>query len=332
MANQNKPLNCSSVDVNLIKLNPVSFEGKFNQIQGSAFINYDKRRSLDFMTQIIEIDEGGIPILNEKTMKWYGEEYKRRFIRIPYTETDDGSAELFDLLKKIDDYVEKNKELLLGKKNKKYVYSKLFKPKNKEEEDDEDEEFVKKPRLKARFEVNRDTQEIITSIFVKENGPNSAPVQHDCKTVADIEQHIPLGSKIRLVLSLKKVWAQKPTDENPKFGIIVACKSIVVEEKGTGVSSGFDYKNNYVFGGAMPVIKEKEKENTKEQPKQKQEPKQEEKETEEFEEEEEEEEVEEEEEEEVEEEEEEEEEVEEEEEEDKKVVNVKETKKTNSKK
>lgn len=74
----------------------------------------------------------------------------------------------------------------------------------------------KKPKCKfwkAKLDTNFETGCLQTSVFVKDpNNPDAKPTLQKVDSVTELEKYMPWGSKVRFIVMMNKLWAEK----NPK--------------------------------------------------------------------------------------------------------------------
>jgi len=78
------------------------------------------------------------------------------------------------------------------------------------EKDQNKPEKVKSNFWKAKLDTNYETGDIVTSIFVRDpENPTAKPTKADVRTIEDLEKYLTWGSKIRLIVMMNKLWAEK---------------------------------------------------------------------------------------------------------------------------
>ena len=217
--------------------------------------NFEKfGKSPLIVTEPIHMTRGGIPRYNSKYHGSDPNTNNRAFFYIPRNENDPNSVALFDMVQKIDDYLDQEINV---KKNKNAIFSYLGKKKDRktikditykrmitsskgpgtsigeeeEEEDSNKKKYEPYDRIKCRFATfydeslgPNDNRKITTQVYLDEN------VDHeDTSTVTDIEKHLVWNCKARFALMLNKVWIQKTGEKNCSVGI--KCVQIGVSEK-----------------------------------------------------------------------------------------------------
>jgi len=211
------------------------------------------------------MNKGCIPMYdpkNPETKKWYPsgpDDMKRAFFFIP---KNDDSKELFECIKKIDDYMfkeintnkNKNKIICLLKGDKRsaiggLTYKRMItttKPpgagiKTVDEEDDDNtknknskggnnREFVPWDRIKVRFSTlfdkdlgQNDPKDINTQIYIGDN-EEAEPFT----TVTQIETKFSRNCLAQYALQLSKFWSK--TDDTMECSITIKCVQLCVRE------------------------------------------------------------------------------------------------------
>lgn len=194
----------------------------------------------------IKMVKGGIPKLDPK---WRPNDQSRLYFWLPYDESQEACVELFNVLKGIDKYLDKeinkneNKKGILAKqvkgkvkplKNCTYTKAVKMSPTRDDDDDDDDENKNKyKPyeRIKVRFSTlydenlgPNDPKEINTYLFVDGNTKPEAAT-----TPTDFEKHFYWNCTCQFALMLSKIWVQKSGDK--KCGLTFKCLQLAVVDK-----------------------------------------------------------------------------------------------------
>lgn len=197
---------------------------------GYPFYKYKngEDKILVVQTKQIKITQYGQP---NPDNKYYEEESKRNFIKIPHDESQETCKEFFDVLDQIDNYIEKNEKDLLGKlygekkdkngnvKLPKHTHHKLDKEPPEIDEEDMEPEALKKKReneekygtpmnsCKIKFDIDYDTKNLKTKFFLKELDGKRRYL--DIKRESELREYIKLGCKIRMIIMFNKFYADK---------------------------------------------------------------------------------------------------------------------------
>lgn len=218
--------------------------------------NFEKHGSSPLVvTGPIHMVRGGIPRHNSQYHGNDPNSNSRAYFYVPLNEADENSVALFDMIRKIDEYLE---EEINEKKNKNGIFCFLSKSGARKpipgityksiigeskaagdsfDDDDEDDDKKKKKkyepykRVKVKFSTlfdqdlgPNDNRKITTQIYLDDN---TEPEDTTCLT--DIEKHLVWNSKCRFALMFNKVWVQKNGEKLCSVGI--KCVQVGVTEK-----------------------------------------------------------------------------------------------------
>lgn len=204
-----------------------------------------KSESPIIVTDEIEINKGGIPRFNPK-YHTSPDASTRAYFYIAKDENCQGAVQLFEALKKIDDYCDKkiNKE-----QNKSGFVSYIVKDKNTgkedarpfkgltykrmitetkrptdmidDEDDDKKKEFVPYERVKVKFSTKwdenlgpNDAKEIDTVLFIP-----GKDEQVEATKITDFDKYFTWKSTCKFGLMLNKLWIKKDDKRECSFGI-----------------------------------------------------------------------------------------------------------------
>lgn len=198
---------------------------EMNSFLGFSRYNFGKDSSpvynqLVVKTDPIKLTSYGIPSIG----KYVKEDKNRKYIKVPYDESQPSCVALFKMFEEIDNYAINNKEKFitgpLAKFIKKYVYSPIIRTPLEVDEDDDEEENEeneettksKKPKKEkakyAKLAIKTDFKsgDVQTVLFTREDGK---PVKHDAKTITDMAKHVTWQSTIQMICSCNKISFSK---------------------------------------------------------------------------------------------------------------------------
>jgi DNA polymerase III gamma/tau subunit len=202
------------------------------------------------MTGDIKLVAYGIP-QNQKNLAegeepYYPTEKDRSFFKIPLDPEQLACAELLEMVQSLDEYMVngKNKKKLLSgvpeDRISKYEYSALNK---------EPSEKMKEPRynfLKVHLDVDYETGEIMTQLFVKQ--PNGKNEVQQITCLKDVEKYFRWGCTFRCAIMVQKMWASKAKMMNKySYGLGAKCMQIIIKEPGAGGNSTKDAYRSFMF-------------------------------------------------------------------------------------
>jgi hypothetical protein len=150
---------------------------------------------LQVQLPILQITHYGIPKFNPQ---WHKSDTDRQYIRLPIFDKD-----VIKMFNNIDDQAKK-----CLKKDKKFSFIETVR--TSEEED--------RPQLiKLKFDSDFNTGDIKTKFYTTDENNEKHEIEN-IKTMSDIEGIIKYKSKLKCVITVSKVWAQKKS-ANPQYGI-----------------------------------------------------------------------------------------------------------------
>lgn len=107
----------------------------------------------------------------------------------------------------------------LEKVRKSFMYKTIVREPQESEAIEEPKESPDKPKRpkcnfwKAKLDTDFETGRIITSVFVRDpSNPEAKPTLQKVDSVTELEKVMPWGSKVRFIVMMNKLWAEK----NPK--------------------------------------------------------------------------------------------------------------------
>jgi len=180
------------------------------------------------------LDAYGIPVLNERTKKFFPTESSRAHLRYPLGGLNDEEKEVeakFRELDKLFSSEEKKKEFF-GSKSKKYEYTPIVRDPQEVSVDD-DEELPKKEgdkpppykpayvkfKLDLEWPDNKVKTKVFESLLDQETGKRTrtaVPVE----SIDDIGAVVRYKSNVRCVVSPVKFWAHPSTKKDPQYGVV----------------------------------------------------------------------------------------------------------------
>ena len=182
------------------------------------------------------IDAYGIPVLNERTKKFFPTESSRGHMRYPLGGINDEekAAEAnFRELDKIYGSDEKKKELFGATKGKKYEYTPMVRDPQEASVDDEDDPPMKKESDKpppykpayAKFKLDLEwpDNKVKTKVFESLLDPKTGKrtrTKVDVETIDDIAAVVRYKSNVRCIVAPVKFWAHPSSKKDPQYGIV----------------------------------------------------------------------------------------------------------------
>lgn len=176
-----------------------------------------------FQTPEFTISQYGIPPLGDFAKT----DADRTTLKLPLDPEQEECTQLeslvFGLLDKHMEDPATQKELFkdpkLEKVRKSFKYKSIVREpqeSNTLEDPKETSDKPKRPKCKfwkARLDTDFETGRIITSVFVKDpSNPDAKPTLQKVDSVTELEKYMPWGSKVRFIVMMNKLWAEK----NPK--------------------------------------------------------------------------------------------------------------------
>lgn len=145
----------------------------------------------------------------------------------------------------------------LEKVRKTFKYKSIIREPQETESIDDPKEQSDKPKRqkckfwKAKLDTDFETGRLRTSVFVRDpENPDAKPELKKVETVTDLERYMPWGSKVRFIVMMNKLWAEKNpkgTEKNRQYGISFKVLSIETTPRETGGGSLRDLVQQYAF-------------------------------------------------------------------------------------
>lgn len=195
-----------------------------------------------FQTGWIKITQYGLPGIHEK---YYPTDESRNFVKVPMDPEQPNCVSLRNMLSKVDEFTEQNKKKILGKYAKLYTYQPIVrKPTDpnddfdqiEDSESDEgkedkptNEQKVKFEYCKMKLDVNWQTKDIQTVVYVREGGKTSEHKHVPVSTASDLDQYLTWGSEVRMIVMMNKLWAAKAKDKSGTRSFGVGMKVMQME-------------------------------------------------------------------------------------------------------
>lgn len=251
-ANNTPPTKYSKFDPSNVKFSRVE-NNEYAKTQKMSFPRYtcNKRGEISVVIQtpIIQLTQYGIPPLHEDYCK---SDDDRQYIKIPFDPTQEEVMKLKEIFEEIDKIAgDRDQELILGSKYKKYAYVPIVRKPQEKDDDSDDEDASASaytgPRyeyFKAKINMDFKTKLVKTKVFkklseeeAKEKGKKREIIDN-IKTITDLVQHITFKSKVKMLVSINKVWAAKSADKSGKKSYGVGLKVLQIEVEGSDKAGG----------------------------------------------------------------------------------------------
>ena len=233
-----------------------------NERNKSHMISYPRNNESTFVFQTPEfsISQYGIPPLGEYAKT----DAQRTTLKLPLDPEQLGCMQMESMFSQIDTYMRANqKKIFTGSvANMKFSYKSIVRepkkdiliPDPKAKKGSQPESSTpKKPKCKfwkAKLDLTYPEGKIQTILFVRDPAnPEEKPKRVTVETASELEQYMPWGSKVRMIVMMNKIWAEKnPKDEEvpQKFGLSFKVLSIETTPREKSVSYRDDIAN-YAF-------------------------------------------------------------------------------------
>lgn len=216
--------------------------------QGISYINYDNQKlktktKVLIQTGQIEQKSGGIPPIHPQ---YWPTDDKRAFVNVCLDEEQEACRELRKHIEKVEEYFGSNemKEKIFKGKAKQYQFSPCIKINTDdtgadEPEDPNKKKFVKHDSVKMKLNTIKDNDNWVNLtklIKITDDGKT----QVSAKEIKDVAAAITLRSKIRLLFTYNKLWANKQPTVGSKLKLYGVGFKIMVIEYVPGISKGPD--------------------------------------------------------------------------------------------
>ena len=201
------------------------------------------------MTGDIKLVAYGIPTnpKGEGVEPFYATEKDRSFFRIPLDPEQPACVELMEMINSLDEYMadEENRSELFAGLPKDRLTACEYSPLNKEPS-----EKMKEPRynsLKVHLDVDFDSGDIMTPVFIKQ--PNGKNEPQQITTLKDVEKYFRWGCTFRCAIMIQKMWVMKGKNTSKKYpyGLGAKCMQIIIKEPGAGGNSTKEAYRTFMF-------------------------------------------------------------------------------------
>ena len=252
------PFLVDSFDIKNFKVDELQTNNERSKSQMIAYLRYGDGNVV-FQTPEFELSQYGIPPLGEYAKT----DEQRTTLKLPLDQQE-GCMSLEQMFMQIDKQLTKEekkifKEIQTQKPKWKFIYKPIVRtPQEQDEILDPKAKQTDKPKIekcnfwKAKLDINYDTKEIQTVVFVRnKNDPTEKSKRVHVKTVTDLTEYVSWGSKVRMIVMANKLWADKTAknqaDPNQRiYGISFKILSIeTTPSEKTG--SYKDALKNYAF-------------------------------------------------------------------------------------
>lgn len=245
-----------SFDINKLKIQPLTkemmtFQKNKEYKQNMTFVKYKingEDRRCCFKTENIDLVSNPIIQYNEKNKKAFQfkneNDNSRCVLRIALDDNQESCNDLSNMFQQIDEYIEKNKEIIFPSENFEYNQKKKIFPPTYNE-------TIKKPKennnltfktfnsLKVKLIKDFSTEEITTKMFVL-GSKEITPIK--INSLADIERYVKAGATIKFVGEIDKLWFGL-TGSTKTFGVGIKCQQILVSK--LSKTRDIVYKGNF---------------------------------------------------------------------------------------
>ena len=261
-----KILAINEVDMKKMELTAIDFKPKKTEYSKTQYISFPGYKSgskdpsiLTFKTDEIKMVQGGIPGFNAD----YNiiNDGNREYFKIPLDETQESTVELFKFCEQIDEWMqskEVQKKLFAGVLEKKIPsYMPLIKEPNNDNVE-EGKEKMKKIKVKLDMDFkseDKTSKQLLTSVFVRENG---TPTPVKLKNITELADIFKWQCKARFIIDINKIWVAKTGGKKKEdvlkheYGICFKCRQLEIIEKANS-SGSKDQHKAYGFGDNIQV-------------------------------------------------------------------------------
>jgi len=261
---------------------------KGNKNQYLAYSRYrypnlksDRIPNFKFATGWIEMNQYGLPPPPGENSYTESEE-ARDHMRIPIDPDQEACVELGEMLRSMDEFVATNDALHtilstlpkyagkpknLAKATKKYMLVPSYrKPKGADDDDSDEEEEEGNTDKKSKHDfckmkIDRDwnTKNFTVTVFTGESEADFEPKTFAakkvvCRNATELNEYVNYCCKVRLVVSVNKVWVSKSTGETGmyKYGLGMKIVQMQVIPRQGGQDNAANDFSQMAFIGAVP--------------------------------------------------------------------------------
>ncbi|QKF94039.1 hypothetical protein QKU48_gp0581 [Fadolivirus algeromassiliense] len=213
-----------------------------NERSEAHLIAYPRNKESTFVFQTPEftLSQYGIPPLG----KYATTDAQRTTLKLPLDPDQPECVQLENMFKEIDNYMKTNQKKIFAGQDTglSYVYKSIVREPKKQQQPVSDPKKKgaapepskpQKPKCrfwKAKLDINFDTKDIQTVVFAKNPAsPDEKPTRKVVTNASDLEQYMPWGSKVRMIVMMNKMWAEKTEKDEGvplKFGLSFKVLSI----------------------------------------------------------------------------------------------------------
>ena len=253
--NANKSKNTSTTKYSDVIVKNLTFtemkETERSKGQKIAFPNYisasGETKALYIQMPEIMLEMYGVPRLGD----YFKDDIQRSFIKLPLNQTIKEVQEFSNIIKELDDTLgsDEFKEKIFGNKSKKYTYQSIFRlPMDIEDEDDTNKNkknnIVRIPYMKLKLNTQYPSNNIITTIFLKDKGKNEYKQVDDITDVDSFCKYVCYQSKLKAIIAPVKLWAQASNIKDASYGVTFKIIKAQVDPPINTSISMKDYLNN----------------------------------------------------------------------------------------
>jgi len=213
-------------------LTEIDVTNERSKSQMIAYPRYDEA-TVRFQTPEFQVSQYGLAPIGEYAKS--DDDFQRKQLKLVLDPTQEGCVALNDMFTSIDKYMlDSQKKIFTGKLSKlKFSYKSVVREPQVQDDLIDDEEDSKKTAgkekkekynfWKAKLDTDFDTGKILTTVFIRDpENPTAKPKRVPVDTPTQLEQFFRWGSKVRMIVMMNKMWADKQPKEagsDRKFGL-----------------------------------------------------------------------------------------------------------------
>nr|QBK89340.1 MAG: uncharacterized protein LCMiAC02_04350 [Mimivirus LCMiAC02] len=257
------PVPIKKFDPNRFSVKKLDMDNPKAKAQGIGFPEYEHKRyeptNVIIITDWMHISNYGIPrsTADDPDNNYYDKDTQRSFLKCPIDTQQPACVVFGNKLKELDVKLSSKKFKKKLFRNidpdvpdmyKMFKYTKIVRlpkvqlGKNKNKNKKFDGPPVE--YCKLRFDMDWNTKEIETRVFVCENTEDEGK-EVETKTLAQMEKYVGWGCDVRMIIMFNKLWAAKTPDNDDKCGYGVTmkiCQLLVIPRSSS--SSKEQFKKN----------------------------------------------------------------------------------------
>lgn len=189
----------------------------------------------------VSIDHHGVP--NPTYCKV---ERDQALLKLPLYDNNPEHKVFIEKLQQLDKLYGSKKMMkkLFGKTKMRYI------PTCRVHQDEEKPKYIK-----LKLALDGKTGKVLTQIYKKSEDPGDAPEQLKVETIKDYTDNVKYKSRVTVVIHVEKMWAHKPKQNDPQYGI--GFKMAAIQVTGSSMNNTMPKISGDIFTSNLPMKTQK---------------------------------------------------------------------------